>query len=223
MKAIMLCLVSGWFALTYSYDSARANDAQIDSTYRQRLDELATQLRVRKPKLEQGDYQLLIWERVSIMYGVAHKLYVLNKKKNSVRLTVYSMQYDKSRLKGFRRDVSNKKVSLALWQELVRHDVLNLPDMATLWRQIRKPSRRDTTSRVEVDSAGSVYVIANKYTNNHFMISDGTSFSFQVYGKAYYHDYGYSNPIEYARAYPEAADLQKAAIILYRLLRAFQE
>lgn len=222
MKAIVFYLISGWFAGAWSYNLVGDTNAQIDSTYRSRLDKLAKQLHLRKPELRQGDYQLLVWERTELMYGTAQKLYTLTKRRNRVRSSTYSMQYDKARLKEFRRDLRNKKMSTALWQELILYDVLTLSGIESFLHQ-RKPPERDTTSRVEMDSNGTVSVIAQKRTGNYVIIGDGVSYTFQVYGKDYYHDYSCANPIEYARAYPDAAELQKVALILYRLFQALHQ
>ncbi|WP_345240876.1 hypothetical protein [Nibrella saemangeumensis] len=196
--------------------------AAVDSVHTERFSRLAQQLNIRQSKLKQGEYQVRVWEKVALAYGDAQKLYVIDKKRKNVKLMKYTMSWNKQIFKGFTRSKPKQQPDEPFWQEMVQLDLLTLPDKDQIREKIfPKQKPRDYSSRVKVNSDSTVVVTAQKAQGSHLIMGDGVGYIVEVLGKDYFHTYSYSNPLSYAKARPEVDELQKIAVILFKIKGVF--
>ncbi|GAB3332945.1 hypothetical protein GCM10027299_39890 [Larkinella ripae] len=194
-----------------------------DTVIRSRFESLARQLRLKKPALEEGEYEVRMWVKEELRYGDFQVLYVLTKEHNKLKTTRYSLEYDKHKFTGFKKQVINTKEDQAIWKKLIANDITMLPDMVSLpvFRPY-KPEPGDTSRRVDVSSGGEVTITMKKRPERGFLlIADGTSYHFEILSKKYYHHYTYSNPLQYSKHYTDTVELQKVSAIIDEIIRIF--
>ncbi|QHV98986.1 hypothetical protein [Spirosoma endbachense] len=193
---------------------------QVDSTRNSKLAILAKKMHLKETELEEGDYEVRIWNKCGLCFGDAQMLYRLIKKQKSFTVFKYIILSDQ---RGFRHATSFKPtvpVTDNLWSRLVEQGILTLPDQAAIHDQLFPKPQKDSTWTV-IEADGSVSVKAKIRQNRSVLISDGESYYFDVFSATGYHNYGYSNPREYLKAMPTIAELQKVVGILDELAPAF--
>ncbi|MCK8495634.1 hypothetical protein M0L20_27460 [Spirosoma sp. RP8] len=195
--------------------------ASADSTRQRRFQKLADEMRLKKPKLKEGDYEVRIWNRQSLQYGDAQMLYRLIKRKETFTVTKSIILWNKHEFKHATEFNSNRPVTVELWQKLLQHNILTLPDMTALRDQLFPKPEKDSTWNV-IEPDGTVSVKAKRKRNKWIIIGDGEGYYFQVFGKDSYHDYEYSNPLGYVKEKTEIIELCNVVAILHDLAPAFQ-
>jgi len=197
--------------------------AQLDSTVRAAYVTLADKMRLRPPKLKEGDYEVRIWNRQSLVYGTAQTLYVLKKKEKAITASMYIIRSDES---GFKYTVRLRPTLILtpeLWSRLLQYDMLTLPDQAAIQTQLHPPYRpRKDSSWISVETDGSVSVHAKRITDNLLVVSDGEGYHVEVFEANEYRGYGYSNPRIYSKHRPDIVELKKMVAILDEIAALFR-
>lgn len=118
-----------------------------DSVTTVRLEKLARQMRIKEPKLLSGNYQVRLWIKVELIFGDAQSLYVLDKRRNKLLLTQYSIHSDTNHTyRGHTLVKEGISADVNLWQELVDNDVLTLPDQSSLQDQLFPKQPKDSST-----------------------------------------------------------------------------
>ncbi|KAB7732112.1 hypothetical protein F5984_07830 [Rudanella paleaurantiibacter] len=187
-----------------------------DSTQVQaRFDALAQKAGVKTLVLKPGNYQVLIWTKVSLAYGDAQKLYVLDRTDAGLFLSDYSLNWAQNRFKSSERLKHRKRIDQAIWNQLVSDGLLTLPDQSALRGQIFPPSKpASTTTTVHVDKEGEVTIKAPKSTENYVIIGDGVSYRFDIFSAEGHRTYKYHCPAGYGRVRTKVIELQQVVSIL---------
>lgn len=202
--------------------SAWSFRAQADSaTVAVRFDALANKMKVRQPKLKADEYQVRLWVKVSLAYGDAQKLVVLDKKPNSLVVSEYEIVWDKYTFDKAKCIRNKAEVDTMVWQKLLADGLLTLSDQSMLKEQLfPKRSPRDTTVAVRVDSLGAVTVTAKK-TESYVFISDGVHYRFDILGANSRRSYDYHCPAGYARVRTKVVELKKVVSLLTQIFTLF--
>lgn len=188
-------------------------------TNQQRFEKLARKLHLKTPKLSEDEYEIRIWNRQGLTFGDAQMLYVLTKKKKALSVAKYVINFDKD---GFISAIDLKPpnpVTIDLWELLVNHHILELPDQKAIHDELHPQHKDSTWTGVEAD--GSVSIHAKKLESSVW-ITDGESYYFEVFSEKDYRSYGYSNPREYIRYKPNIAELQNVVAILNSMATLFR-
>ncbi|WP_019989082.1 hypothetical protein [Rudanella lutea] len=193
-----------------------------DSTRVQaRFDALAQKVGLKTLPLKPGNYQVRIWTKVSLAYGDAQKLYVLDRTDAGLFLSEYSLNWAQNRFENSERLTRRKKVDPAIWSQLVSDGLLTLPDQSVLREQIfPKSAPRDTSipsTVVSVDKEGEVTVKAPKNTERYVIIGDGISYRFDIFSAEGHRTYKYHCPAGYGKVRTKVVELQQVVSILKQL------
>src|SRR5919202_1683245 len=186
--------------------------ASADSTQQRRLQKLSDEMRLKKPKLKEDEYEVRIWNRQSLAYGDAQTLYRLIKRRKTFTVSKYIILWNTYEFKHATEFKSTRPVPSELWQKLVELNMLTLPDMSALHDQLFPKPQNDSTWNV-IEADGTVSVKA-KIQKSRVIIADGEGYYLQVFGKDSYPDYAYSNPFSYIKHRPDIVELGKVVAIL---------
>ncbi len=205
---VWFCLITRTFAL-----------APGDSTVYSALHQLTDKLHLKEPKLRKDEYEVRIWQREQLVFGPAQVVYILKKTAKNVRLTKYQIHFDKPNFQRFTHIKPVRRIDSTFWNRLVKQDILTMPDDSAIENRLRPKPKKDST-RVTIESDGSIAVKANKKAPR-FMISDGQTYYFEVFSADSHREYSYHNPVAYLSAI-QLPELQKVVAILDELSTSFQ-
>ncbi|GAB3540230.1 hypothetical protein [Spirosoma fluminis] len=194
--------------------------ASADSTQQRRFQKLSDEMRIKKLRLKENDYEVRIWNKQSLAYGDAQTLYRLVKRREKLTVSKYSIWWNKYEFKQATERKSVRPATMELWQKLVEHDMLTLPDMAALHDQLFPSPQPDSAWNV-IEADGTVSVKAKIRRSKQVIIGDGEGYYFQVFGQNRYHDYEYGNPYIYIKYRPEIVELSKVVAILNDIAQLF--
>ncbi len=202
----------------------RGQVARTDSMENQAFSKLATQMHIKAPRLKAGEYQVRLWVKVSIAYGTAQKLFLLDKKQNRFLVSEYLICWNEHAYRKTKQIKNRAERDTALWQKLLADDLLTLPSQATLHDQISpKPRPPVPLTAGTVNADGEFVVKARRTESRGVMISDGTTYRFEVFSQNSRRTYSYHSPGIYARARPKIIELQKATSLLKQVYALFGE
>lgn len=194
-----------------------------DSTTKLGFQTLAKKMHLKTPKLDEGEYEVRIWNNQALRYGEAQMLYVLTKKEKQFSVSKCIIESDGQ---GFRHAVHlnpNPTIPIdnTLWEQFVQQGILGPPDEVVIHDQLfAKPPKDSTWNVVEAD--GSVSVKAKRRDNPMLIIADGEGYYFEVFSADSYRSAGYGNPREYLKFKPNIAELRKVVTILNKLAVLFR-
>ncbi len=191
-----------------------------DSTVAIGFERLAQRMGIKEPTLQNGEHQIRLWVKTELMYGEAQQLFILTKRKDKLRLTQYAIRYNKQTFRSHTLITRNVPADINLWQELIKNDVLTLPDQSLLRAQIFPKPIKDS-SWVELGSDGALTVHAKK-KEPFLIIGDGTSYYFQLFDSVSHRTYGYHCPESYSRVRAKVVELRKVTAILRLIWHAFE-
>ncbi len=196
-------------------------DSLLEPTPKEVFGELAGKLRLKTPKLKEGEYEIRIWNQQGLMFGTAQMLYVLSKKQDSMTVFKYLIRWNRNRFKYATKLQPNGSVSSEeLWIQLTKNDLLTLPDEAAIYAQLHPRQPKDS-SWTSVETDGSISVHAKKFENSVWIL-DGEGYYVEIFGPEGYRGYSYSNPRGYIRHKPDIVELQKMVAILDEMAALFR-
>ncbi|ADB41501.1 hypothetical protein [Spirosoma linguale] len=194
--------------------------SQNELTEKQPFEELAQKLKLKAPKLTEGEYEIRVWNRQALMYGDAQSLYVLSKRKKAFKVERYIIAWDGPKFSYATKFNPTVSITDSLWKKLVEEGLLSWPDETIIEQQLHPKQPPDST-RTSVEPDGSVSVIARKRKPSVW-ISDGEGYYIDVISHDLHQRYRYGNPRAYYQARPDIHELRKVVTILNSISGLFR-
>lgn len=180
---------------------------------------LTNKMNLKIPQLEEGEYEIRVWQKCQLCFGEAHVLYRLVKKRDKVRLSRYNIQFNKNEFIRAKRIRPTTLSLQELWNRLIEKDILTSSYQSAVNEELHPKPQKDSTWNV-IEADGSISVHA-KRKKPSVWIGDGESYHFEIFSADGFRMYEYHNPKEYLRHRPDIVGLQKVVSILNELSSAF--
>ncbi|WP_206170575.1 hypothetical protein [Spirosoma pollinicola] len=186
---------------------------------------LTKQIGLKEPNLEADEYEVLIWYRQGLRFGDAQAVYVLHKTEKLFTVVKYIIDSNQRGFQSAKRWKPTVTTTLALWQRLLKQNILTLPNESTVFDRLypkSRPSPPVDTVQTGMQADGSFTVKGYRTERRRSLFTDGDSYSFELFGPNNYRVYSYSNPDAYLRDEPKCEELQNVVGILNDLNLLFR-
>jgi hypothetical protein len=214
-------LLIAWL-LTNMPVSAQATTTRnwYDEKWQAELEQLTQQLGWRTPTLKEGDYEVYVWNRQSLVRGPAHSVYRIRKTNRRLVIDRYGIRYTPEGTPKAERARPKARMSMETWNKLVDSQLLTLPTWSDVQTSYYASFPKDSTW-TEVSPDGTITVKAYKF-RSRAIFGDGESYAFSIFSHNNSRIYMYDNPFSSYRVLPDIPELRDVTGILTELNQLFR-
>jgi hypothetical protein len=191
-----------------------------DEKWQAELEQLTQQLGWRTPMLKEGEYEVYVWNRQSLVRGPAHSVDRIRKTNRRLVIDRYGIRYTPEGRPKAERARPKARISMEIWNKLVDSQLLTLPTWSDVQTSYYASFPKDSAWN-EISSDGIVTVKARR-TRGRMAVSDGKAYAFSIFSRTGFRFYSYSNPSIFYREYKDIPELHNVIGILSELNQLFR-